>query len=185
LVDRVSKHFTFQPCGHYRARQIHVYKNIPVLFLFPVTIDLLFSCCCTRPYTCPCTRAVSITVYGSCTWSCSVPVRSCTRRWTRPMYTGRHARPMYTGRTRPTTQWCTWPVHDRIHGGVRVHVYKARTHRICRVDDDAHSPYTAVCTRPCTRLCTRCMQALFMAVYGPWTRRVDGRVHVYTARTQP
>ena len=128
------------------------------------------------------------------TWSCSVPVRSCTRRWTRPMYTGRHVRPMYTGRTGPTTQWCTWPVHDRIHGRVRVHVYKARTHRICRVDDDAHSPYTAVYTTVYTALYTvhtgsvhGCVRAVYTActwwctrVHSPYTAvntACTGRVH--------
>jgi len=119
-----------------------------MLFLFPLTIHLLFSCCLvyTAVYTNVCTAR--------------------TRPWTRPIHCRVHGRvvhgrytvhvykTVYGPCTRPygrvddrvygpcthgpCIRPCTVCVHDRVHGRtVRVHG---------RVHDRGHSPYTTVYT---------------------------------------
>jgi len=173
--------------------------NIPILFLFPVTMDLLFSCLVVvvhGPYTAMDTvrvhdradgrvrtGSVHVRVHGPCPSPCMGRVHGravCTygRAWRwMAMYT--RAWPCT-----PCTQSCTWLV-GTTRPCTRSCSCTRHVHIAYAVYMAMHTARIQPCTRPSTRLCTRSIQAVFTAVYGPCTRRVHGRVHVYTARTQP
>ena len=152
-----------------RARQI--YKNISImLFLFPVTINLLLSrfyllfSVCSRVHRRPCTPL--------CTWPCTSRVHGRIH--------GRvHDTAVFTARTRPRT----WP-------------YRRPVPHTAGVRDRVHGPYTVWAVYTVMHTCTRpvdghrhasCKQP-YTTVYVPWTwpstRLVHGRVHVYTARVR-
>ena len=142
-----------------------------MLFLFPVTISLLLSCCLaytdrTRPST-----------------------RSCSRP--------HRLHGLYMARTRPCAQSCTRPsvymactavytvLYTAAYTAVFMVAFTARVHghygRVRAVYTCKRSVYMTVytaCTRSCTRLCTLpCKRLVHGRVHGPYMAVYTGRVH--------
>jgi len=150
---------------NYKSHRI--YKNISMLFLFQVTINLLLSWCLvytarTRSYTRQCRVHGLYTAMYMVVYTCTRPVhglcRSCTRPCTR----------IVMNTCRILIRPCTRPVDGRVHGCTRA--VSTATYGSCsRVQNRIHGR----------------VQAKYTGVYAgriPIHGHVHGRVHMYTTR---